>query len=116
MTSRMSTTTQLPCPKCALPMRVIERSGVHIEQCPECRGVFLDRGELDRLLDLESAADARPDRRDRQEQWRDERVPDRARRELDDDDDDDWGRRAGGGRDPRRRRGVLGEFFEGFGD
>ena len=28
MTSRMSTTTQLPCPKCALPMRVIERSSV----------------------------------------------------------------------------------------
>jgi Zn-finger nucleic acid-binding protein len=116
MTSMTPTTTMLPCPKCALPMRVIERSGVHIEQCPECRGVFLDRGELDRLLDLESAADAGRDPRERANAWRDERTTDRPRRDRDDDDDDDWSHGSGRGRDPRRRRGFLGEFFEGFGD
>ena len=31
-----------------------ERSGIHLDQCTECRGIFLDRGELDRLLDLEA--------------------------------------------------------------
>lgn len=53
------TTDLHPCPKCHTPMRTIERSGIHIETCPDCRGVFLDRGELDRLLDLEAATLAR---------------------------------------------------------
>lgn len=36
-------------------MRQYERSGVTIDQCTGCRGVFLDRGELERLADAESA-------------------------------------------------------------
>uniref|UniRef100_UPI003F82A599 TFIIB-type zinc ribbon-containing protein n=1 Tax=Actinosynnema sp. TaxID=1872144 RepID=UPI003F82A599 len=35
-------------------MRTYERNGVHIDQCTECRGVFLDRGELERLVDAEA--------------------------------------------------------------
>ena len=31
----------------------VERGGVHIEQCERCRGVFLDRGELEHILDAE---------------------------------------------------------------
>lgn len=37
-------------------MRSYERSGIAIDQCTECRGVFLDRGELERLIVAESAA------------------------------------------------------------
>jgi hypothetical protein len=55
------TTDLHPCPKCQTPMRTIERSGIHIETCPDCRGIFLDRGELDRLLDLEAATLVRRD-------------------------------------------------------
>jgi Zn-finger nucleic acid-binding protein len=36
-------------------MRTYERSGVHVDQCTECRGIFLDRGELERLIDGENA-------------------------------------------------------------
>jgi Zn-finger nucleic acid-binding protein len=36
-------------------MRTYERNGVHVDQCTECRGIFLDRGELDRLIDAENA-------------------------------------------------------------
>lgn len=36
-------------------MRQYERAGVTIDQCGECRGIFLDRGELERLIDAESA-------------------------------------------------------------
>jgi len=36
-------------------MRTYERSDVHVDQCTECRGIFLDRGELERLIDAESA-------------------------------------------------------------
>jgi Zn-finger nucleic acid-binding protein len=46
---------ELTCPKCQGTMRSYERNGVTIDQCSECRGIFLDRGELERLVDAESA-------------------------------------------------------------
>ena len=46
---------ELTCPKCHGPMRTYERNGVHVDQCADCRGIFLDRGELDRLIDAENA-------------------------------------------------------------
>jgi Zn-finger nucleic acid-binding protein len=49
-TTHMSTLT---CPKCHGDMRQYERSGVHVDQCTECRGIFLDRGELEGLVDAE---------------------------------------------------------------
>ncbi|WP_138734057.1 zf-TFIIB domain-containing protein [Modestobacter excelsi] len=45
----------LVCPKCQGTMRTYERNGVHVDQCTECRGIFLDRGELERLVDAENA-------------------------------------------------------------
>jgi Zn-finger nucleic acid-binding protein len=36
-------------------MRSYERNGVTVDQCTECRGIFLDRGELDRLIDAENS-------------------------------------------------------------
>jgi uncharacterized protein len=36
-------------------MRTYERSGVAVDQCTECRGIFLDRGELERLIDAEQS-------------------------------------------------------------
>ena len=36
-------------------MRTYERNGVHVDQCTECRGIFLDRGELERLIDAENS-------------------------------------------------------------
>ena len=46
--------TTLTCPKCTASMRVYERNGIVIDQCTECRGVFLDRGELERLIEAEN--------------------------------------------------------------
>jgi uncharacterized protein len=46
---------QMTCPKCMAEMRHYERSGVTVDQCSECRGIFLDRGELERLIDAENA-------------------------------------------------------------
>nr|WP_214416313.1 zf-TFIIB domain-containing protein [Sphaerisporangium fuscum] len=42
------------CPKCHGTMRTYDRSGVHIEQCENCRGIFLDYGELETLSRIES--------------------------------------------------------------
>ncbi|MGI5212644.1 zf-TFIIB domain-containing protein [Plantactinospora sp. CA-290183] len=45
---------QMTCPKCHGEMRQYERSGVTVDQCTECRGIFLDRGELEKLFEAES--------------------------------------------------------------
>jgi len=41
-------------------MRSYERSGVVVDQCTQCRGIFLDRGELEKLVDAEAAFNAGP--------------------------------------------------------
>ncbi|WP_431960551.1 zf-TFIIB domain-containing protein [Actinacidiphila sp. bgisy160] len=41
------------CPKCHGPMQTYTRSGVQIEQCGNCRGIFLDYGELEALTRME---------------------------------------------------------------
>ena len=50
---------QMTCPKCHGEMRVYERSGVTVDQCTECRGIFLDRGELEKLFEAESTWNSR---------------------------------------------------------
>lgn len=49
----------MTCPKCHGEMRMYERSGVTVDQCTECRGIFLDRGELEKLFEAESSWNSR---------------------------------------------------------
>ena len=44
----------MQCPKCGAPMHTFTRSGVQIEQCSGCRGIFLDYGELEHITQLEA--------------------------------------------------------------
>jgi Zn-finger nucleic acid-binding protein len=46
-------TQTLVCPKCGSEMRSYERNGIVVDQCTGCKGIFLDRGELERLIDAE---------------------------------------------------------------
>jgi len=47
------------CPVCKTQaLRMSERQGIEIDYCPECRGVWLDRGELDKIIDRSGAASA----------------------------------------------------------
>ncbi len=48
----------MKCPVDSVDLLMTERSGVEIDYCPQCRGVWLDRGELDKILDR--AADLMP--------------------------------------------------------
>jgi len=82
------------CPACKVPLTITERQGIEIDYCPQCRGVWLDRGELDKMLErsaspprAHAASVTRPEHRDRD--W----------------DDDDYGRR-------KRRKGWLDELFD----
>jgi uncharacterized protein len=39
------------CPLCKTSLTMSERQGIEIDYCPSCRGVWLDRGELDKILE-----------------------------------------------------------------
>ncbi len=41
----------MQCPVCNVPLSMSDRQGVEIDYCPKCRGVWLDRGELDKLIE-----------------------------------------------------------------
>jgi Zn-finger nucleic acid-binding protein len=45
----------MKCPVCQIDLHMTERQGIEIDYCPQCRGVWLDRGELDKLLERSSA-------------------------------------------------------------
>jgi Zn-finger nucleic acid-binding protein len=77
-----------------------DREGIEIDYCPQCRGVWLDRGELDKII--ERSRPVSYDLGDRRER---DRVQD-ARTRYRDDDDDDY--RSG----RRRRGGFLDDIFD----
>lgn len=54
----------MKCPIDGIDLVITERSGVEIDYCPTCRGVWLDRGELDKILERTGAAIAPPQSRD----------------------------------------------------
>lgn len=41
----------MKCPVCNIDLTMSERQGIEIDYCPKCRGVWLDRGELDKILE-----------------------------------------------------------------
>jgi uncharacterized protein len=49
----MATQTGLVCPRCGGRMLQYERTSILVDQCEECRGIYLDYGELERLIDAE---------------------------------------------------------------
>ena len=105
----------LVCPKCGSDMRAYERNGVTVDQCTGCRGVFLDRGELERLVDAESAfyggapSPSEPQRAEHREPRVEHHEPRR-------DHDDDWRRQGsyGGhhGHGKRRKKSFLDDIFD----
>jgi len=118
----------MKCPACITTALVMtDRSGIEIDYCPDCRGVWLDRGELDKIIERSAptppaarpapagagaypagaaGAPGRPMRRDRDDDF-----------DFDDDDDDrrryqseysSDGRPIG----KRRKKGLLGDLFD----
>ena len=73
----------MDCPNCGAAMRERDRGGVKIDFCPSCKGVWLDRGELDKIVAIELAED------DDGQVARNAENTRAGRRDDDDDDDDD---------------------------
>ncbi len=99
----------MQCPNCSHPMQESKKFEVNIDYCPTCKGVWLDRGEIDKIANMQS----RYEEEHYQKYHRDQRDYDdnyynRRRGEGDyddyDDDDDSYNRRG-------RRRGFFGDLF-----
>jgi uncharacterized protein len=109
--------TDLVCPKCQSHMRTYERSGVTVDQCADCRGIFLDRGELERLVDAEqgwqrSHSGSRDRDRDYERERERERGPSFPMPFGDRYDDDDDHRRYSQGSHKRRKKSFFDELFD----
>jgi uncharacterized protein len=104
--------TDLICPKCQGLMRTYERSGVTVDQCADCRGIFLDRGELERLVDAEQgwerSQSAPRDRDDERERARGPSIP----KVFSDRYDDDDHRRYSQGSHRKRKKSFFDELFD----
>ncbi|MBS3921056.1 MAG: zf-TFIIB domain-containing protein [Deltaproteobacteria bacterium] len=95
----------MQCPACKeISLVMTERQGIEVDYCPQCRGVWLDRGELDKIV--ERAAQVNTVSESRMSQEHDRRS--KEQREYRDDDDDKY---YGKGR-KRKKRGFLGELFD----
>ena len=86
------------CPADGTVLAMSERRGVEIDYCPQCRGVWLDRGELDKLIERAAEEVPEPPRREERDERRDY-VPPRH---------DDAHRK-------KKKKSFLSEFLE-FGD
>jgi len=97
----------MKCPKCeVVELTMADRTGVEIDYCAACRGVWLDRGELDKIIDRAALPTNLPERPPERPQA--EAESGRKREKYDDDDDDrDDGRGRG-----KRRGGFLGDLFD----
>lgn len=105
----------MQCPIDQAELQVLDRQGIEVDFCRTCRGIWLDRGELDKLIErsvggqsVNNMRGARPGAQHidtSRPQYRDEPRQYEDRRYRDDDDDDDYRR-------GRKRRGWLSDIFD----
>ena len=106
----MSTATgPMACPVDGAPLTMSERAGIEIDYCPTCRGVWLDRGELDKIIERNAEASAPPPQaqapqpaapqQQQQAPWGQQQQPYRGH--------DNYGHKP-----PKRRKGFLEELFD----
>lgn len=96
----------MKCPTDDVELVMSDRQGIEIDYCPKCRGVWLDRGELDKIIERSAPApQAQPQPQRMDEPRRAEpRYEDRDRRY---DNHSDYGRKP-----VKKRESFLGELFD----
>ncbi len=91
----------MKCPNCSTSLVMSDRQGIEIDYCPDCRGVWLDRGELDKIIE-----------RSNQEIQSFQKKKDRDD-DYDDDDSPAFGMsRKGQPKKKKKMSGMLGDLFE----
>ena len=109
----------MKCPVCDSKMKAVEKRGVEVDICPDCKGVWLDRGELDKLIEL-AATDGTAPLQSQERPVETRRNHQDHQRDHDDyhgDKDHDRDSRGHDSRSgsPRRKGSWLGDILGGFG-
>lgn len=91
------------CPVCHVELRMADRQGVEIDYCPTCRGVWLDRGELDKIIERSISRDGDWDDRYEDTAYRTPGPAPAEHRPYD---------REHGGQHRKKRRSFLSEIFD----
>jgi uncharacterized protein len=84
------------CPVCNVALVMSDRQGIEIDYCPKCRGVWLDRGELDKIIERSSTTAT-------SEQYQYNQPHEK----YDDDDDAKYH-----GQRRHKRKSLLGDIFD----
>ena len=92
----------MKCPVDETVLVMSERSGVEIDYCPQCRGVWLDRGELDKMIEADLASSPPPPPAP---------VAEARRGDYRDDYRDDYREQDRSDRKPKKKN-MLGELFD----
>lgn len=103
----------MKCPNCNETLLMSERHQVEIDYCPSCRGIWLDRGELDKLMDYAASQNQAPISARPQERPRDNHY-DRPEHRHDDRDyrGDSRDNRDYNQRYPKKKKSFLSDFFD----
>ena len=102
----------MKCPNCEETLVMADRQGIEIDYCPKCRGVWLDKGELDKIIERAATEQSSQNLKQQDEKRKKQHDDD------DDYDDDDEGgffnrnRKSQGNNPKRRRGGFLGDLFD----
>jgi uncharacterized protein len=121
---------KMNCPVCGERLREVQKYGVDIDICPGCKGVWLDRGELDKIIAMVSSGQAEPQQvvQETNASGTEKRYQtlNPFMRGHDEDDYDEHGRRPGHDDDElrdghdynrggRRKKSWLSDMFDGLG-
>ncbi|EGD43288.1 hypothetical cytosolic protein [Nocardioidaceae bacterium Broad-1] len=102
----------MQCPIDGVTLVMSERQGIEIDYCPQCRGVWLDRGEIDKIIERSVGAPQPGSYQQPRQEQRDERryeKRERERREY--DDDNRYDNRYDNNRRGHHRESWLGDLF-----
>lgn len=88
------------CPVCNVELKMTARQGIEIDYCPQCRGTWLDHGELDKIIERSATLEIRQKLEGGNESRREYRQDEYRRY----DDDDDYKH--------KKRKSFLGELFD----
>ena len=94
----------MKCPKCNITLLMSEKQGIEIDYCPDCRGIWLDRGELEKIIERTASMEVGSDQQSRP--LRDEHYKNHDGHYDHDDHDNRYGYKHG------RRRNFLSELFD----
>jgi uncharacterized protein len=106
------------CPDCEVDLLLGDRTGVEINYCPKCRGIWLERGNLDKIIERSLLGVGQPQRVPQtpaypaNPQQANYSYQQRPYRDHDDDDDDRHDSSYGSRGKKKRRGGFLGDFLD----